>query len=62
MRMILIKNIDTILETQFSQRSRHNSTNSKSVELRFMSVRVKIGVPFNYYGIVFANPQNDQRF
>ena len=36
-----------------------DAADSKSDELRFMSVRVRIGVPFNDYGIVFANSQND---
>ena len=38
---------------------RTNATDSKSVELRFMSVRVGLGVPFSDYGMVFAHSQCD---
>ncbi len=36
-----------------------DATDSKSVELRFMSVRVGLGVPFSDYGIIFAHSQCD---
>ena len=35
---------------------RPNATDSKSVELRFMSVRVGLGVPFTQYNMKFYKP------
>ena len=37
---------------------RPNATNSKSVELRFMSVRVGLGVPQNNYLTINAHYDN----
>ena len=38
--------------------SRSNATDSKSVELRFMSVRVGLGVPFTQYHMKFYKPSD----
>ena len=37
---------------------RLNATDSKSVELRFMSVRVGLGVPFTQYHMKFYKPSD----
>ena len=42
----LIQDIDTNNESHVVRAYRPNATDSKSVELRFMSVRVGLGVPF----------------
>ncbi len=39
--------------------SRSNATDSKSVELWFMSVRVGLGVPFTQYHMKFYKPSDN---